>query len=1367
MVIIGVAAWLTGVADPSLAADGSWTTNASGNWSATNNWSAGTIADGVGATATFTNNITAARTATVDAVSRTLGTLTIGDADASHSFVVAANGGARLIFDNGGATAQVNQAATSKGDAISAPLALADSLNVVNAATNLLTLSGAITSAVAGTRTLASVGTGSVALSGSLGNGAGALALVQNGPSLMTLNGSNTFTGGLVVKSGTVKSTVASGYGASSNLITIGDTGGSAGATLVSAVNVTNANPILVASGNAGVALLSNSVVGAFSGPITLDAHDLTIASCAWSGTLTLFGSITGVGNLTLKPSGPLFLSAVNMAGTITNAGVATYSATINGSVGSNVTALVENSAGSALTVSGTLTVNEGGTTLANSGGSVLTVSGGVNGTGNLVLNNNGALANGITISAGAVTNAGQVVNSGTGSGATLISAVIGAPVSVLQNSVSSELILSGANTCTGGVTVAAGTLRVSNASGSASGTGTLTIDNGGTLGGTGKVAGTVMVMSGGTVAPGPVGTDRGILTLSNLTWNGGGVYQCKVASIAGSGAGAGIDYDQLILTGALTAVPGGSNLVIRLDSLGQALPFETNQNYSLRVLTYGTAPGLNVDDITLDTTAFLTGGAWSLTNLNKGLYVVCLGVVSTNRNYWVGSGNWSAATNWSLGHAPQAGEDVEFNFSSLANCTVDSVTNTLGSLTLSAGYAGTVTVQTKYAGQGSFTNLAIAGDCTIHGGTVTHLANTGLSTASDCLRLTIGGNLTIGTNGQINVDGKGYAAGRGPGAAATSGQRSCGPSHGGLGGHGYYSVKPPATYGSFVEPLTLGSGGQAAGGGSVSLTVGGTTSLDGLITAKGALASGRSPGTAGGSIFLTSGSLTGNGQLIASGRGNTDGTDSSGAGGGGRVAVTLTASSTFGNVRMSAPGVRDSSNQAGAAGTVYLQAQGQAKGEGMLVIDNAGSAVSYVTCTMMPEPSAYNSTQDLSRLSAIVITNGAVLGLNRNTVFDFGAGTLRPHGFANATVMIGGTNRLSFPDPFIVSTNYRLLINTTVSAAGDWLVPSNAVLSHLSNYYAENHALGLILDGNLTLATGGVISVDACGFAPGSGAGSGSASLYGCGSSYGGMGGLSWGLALAAPTYGSVTAPTNIGSGAYFTGNGAMLLDIRGTTTVHGTLSARQAGSSPGAGGASGGCIWLRTGVLQGNGLFDASGGSTSYRGSAGNGSAGGGGGGRVSVVLTESDSFDAVRLLAAGGPNTSGGWSLTNSGAAGTIYTETLSQGHRKGRLLVANAGSALNLGIGTNTVTQLPAPSRALADELKDVTLVISNRSYVALTTNLTIGDLFIVTNTPSYLFLKGWTLTVNHPYHRDWGSTNNVIAEGGQIIWRPISTVLILQ
>ncbi|OYV83364.1 MAG: hypothetical protein B7X04_04495, partial [Parcubacteria group bacterium 21-54-25] len=180
------------------------------------------------------------------------------------------------------------------------------------------------------------------------------------------------------------------------------------------------------------------------------------------------------------------------------------------------MTSVTENSGTSALTISGPITVNAAGTTLTNanaSGSSLLTVSGGTTGAGNLILDNNSAIADGITISGASVNNTGTVTNSGTGTGSTLISAVIGANVTgVTQNSATSALTLSGTNTYTGGTTISAGTLHIP---------GSIAVSTAGNLGNT---AAAVTITGGGildyTGAGGsfglPVNTTSGIGEVTN-----------------------------------------------------------------------------------------------------------------------------------------------------------------------------------------------------------------------------------------------------------------------------------------------------------------------------------------------------------------------------------------------------------------------------------------------------------------------------------------------------------------------------------------------------------------------------------------------------------------------------------------------------------------------------------------------------------------------------------------------------------------------------------------------------------------------------------------------------------------------------------
>lgn len=91
------------------AGSGNWNTNASGDWSLAGNWApVGVPGTAAGDTVGLSFNITQNRTVTIDNTSRTVGTLNIGDTDASDAYNLAASGGASLTFDvnAGGGRAQ-------------------------------------------------------------------------------------------------------------------------------------------------------------------------------------------------------------------------------------------------------------------------------------------------------------------------------------------------------------------------------------------------------------------------------------------------------------------------------------------------------------------------------------------------------------------------------------------------------------------------------------------------------------------------------------------------------------------------------------------------------------------------------------------------------------------------------------------------------------------------------------------------------------------------------------------------------------------------------------------------------------------------------------------------------------------------------------------------------------------------------------------------------------------------------------------------------------------------------------------------------------------------------------------------------------
>ena len=348
---------------------------------------------------------------------------------------------------------------------------------------------------------------------------------------------------------------------------------------------------------------------------------------------------------------------------------------------------------------------------------------------------------------------------------------------------------------------------------------------------------------------------------------------------------------------------------------------------------------------------------------------------------------------------------------------------------------------------------------------------------------------------------------------------------------------------------------------------------------------------------------LWGGAGLISANGGAGNATGGGGGGGGGRIAIVYTLDNSFSGL-VSAYG--GGGYATGGAGTVYITANDQPQ---LVIVDNGGQA-----------------------------------GTNTSWA---------PAGNVDVTVKGGAV--LSF---------------TTTQTLGNLLVASNGWLVMVGS--PGYPAPPLTVTGNATIQAGGGVIADGAGSPSGSGPGAGqnfmNGSPAGGGGGHGGYG-ASGGTAYpprGGNTYGSVTAPAELGSGGGGdestsgspavggAGGGAIRLTVTGLLQVDGRVSAcGLAGTGLSAGGGSGGSIYLTVGTLAGSGLISANGG-------AGNAYGGGGGGGRIAVFYAANTFAGLVSAYGGGGY----AW-----GGAGTIYTKANNQ--NTGLVAVDNGGQA-----GTNT-------------------------------------------------------------------------------------------
>lgn len=230
-----------------------------------------------------------------------------------------------------------------------------------------------------------------------------------------------------------------------------------------------------------------------------------------------------------------------------------------------------------------------------------------------------------------------------------------------------------------------------------------------------------------------------------------------------------------------------------------------------------------------------------------------------------------------------------------------------------------------------------------------------------------------------------------------------------------------------------------------------------------------------------------------------------------------------------------------------------------------------------------------------------------------------------------------------VANWNTRLLVtNTFVRNGGAIAVKGALSMDAMSNRV-------WIVGQNLTIDAGGKITADEAGYAARQGPGwTGTSCPDYYGGVYGGWQGYKENHS-AGKLYGSAEWPEDPGTGGSgAAGGGAIRIDLAGTLTVNGTITAnggasKHVNSGVNSGGGSGGGIAIACETIIGSGTVRANGGE--FTGSGGGG--GGTGGGRVAVR------YDVTKQAAAGTCvvrfEARGATGRNNSDSAHNIYAGT----------------------------------------------------------------------------------------------------------------------
>lgn len=470
------------------------------------------------------------------------------------------------------------------------------------------TLSGNVT----GGSTLTKVGGGTFTLSGSNANFTGATNLNAGALALgsATAIGNSSTGGAISFHGGTLQ------YSASNNLDYSARFTSAAGQAFnfdTGGVDVTLGRALASTGGTlskSGAGTLTLAAANTYSGPTSILGGTLALGasnSIATSSNVTINLATFALGAYN-ETVGSIWLTdgSITGTGTLTSSGGYTVA---SGTIGASLagTSSLQKFGPGNLSLSGDNSYT-GGTTLG--GGTVTLDSNSALGTGAVNLAGSSLQTSGTRTLANALSLTGDTTLTGnftftgglaltsirelTVNNTTTFAGVISGSKTLFKSG-AGQMVLTGANTYTGGTFISEGTVRINNTTGSAFGTGAVTVASGATLTGAGYFSGAFQ--NNGSYSP---GNSPAFATVSSFTQGSTGILNLELGGLI-----AGSQYDVLNVTGALNF--GGTLNVTLING------FTPSAGNSFDVLNYATASGTFA---TLSLPSLANGLSWNTSTL-------------------------------------------------------------------------------------------------------------------------------------------------------------------------------------------------------------------------------------------------------------------------------------------------------------------------------------------------------------------------------------------------------------------------------------------------------------------------------------------------------------------------------------------------------------------------------------------------------------------------------------------------------------------------------------------------------------------------------------------------------------------------------